>query len=263
MIEQTINPILIQTPILSIHWYGLLATTGIIIAAILFKKLTPTNIIPEKKQTKYITITTITVILGARLLSILSNLPYYIENPLKTLTIWEGGLAFHGGLIAGLITILILTKKDKLNKKQILNILDTITIAVLPTIILGRIGNFINSEFYGKITTLPWGIIFPEITAPRHPVQIYESITYLIIFLIMWKLKNKTLKKGTIFITTITLYGITRFLLEYLKDPQAITHIGPLTWGQAWSLPMIIIGITLLTKLKNKKINKPQNQKKT
>ena len=116
---------------------------------------------------------------------------------------------------------------------------------------IGRIGNFINQEFPGRFTTLPWGITYENIQGKRHPSQIYESIKNFIIFLILlnfYKIKN--LKKGTIFWFFILLYSLFRFLVEFVKEQQLLFL--NLTYGQLISIPLLILAVIMLTKIGKK-----------
>jgi len=153
-------------------------------------------------------------------------------------------LAFHGSLVA---VIIFGYWYCKTRKKDFYAIADVLVIPVALGLAIGRIGNFINVEFYGTITNLPWCVQFKGVEGCRHPVQLYESLKNFLIFGFLWYLKDKKMPKGFIFWSFIFLYGILRFFLEYLKVvPQ---YFLGLTWGQIWCIPMIIVSGFMLVKL--------------
>jgi phosphatidylglycerol:prolipoprotein diacylglycerol transferase len=159
------------------------------------------------------------------------------------LTIWNGGLSFHGGFTGIIIWTYIFTKKKKLHFYDLSDIL------VIPTafmLFLGRIANFINGELVGKITGLSWGVKFKGYEGFRHPTQIYEALKNLLIFFILLFLRNKNLKKGTLTWLFVLFYGILRFLIEFMKEPISYTFGIPT--GQALSMLMIIVSLYFLIK---------------
>ena len=250
MFIQTISPVLLDFGILKIRWYGLFYAIALLIgyylgSHILIKK----KVMSADQAQETFLYATIGVLVGARIGSIISDLPYYLAQPIKVFAIWEGGLAFHGGLVGGVVAGYIFCKRHKINFFEVIGIS---TMVALPGLALGRVGNFINAEFYGTVTSLPWGVVFPGVDGPRHPVQLYESIGYLAIFVIMWKFKDKVSSKQ-LFGMFLSGYALLRFPLEYLKDPTGITHIGILTWGQFWNIPMFVLGIWLMFFVRKKK----------
>jgi phosphatidylglycerol:prolipoprotein diacylglycerol transferase len=192
--------------------------------------------------------------IGARLGYVLFyNLKMYVDNPLEIPAFWHGGMSFHGGLI-GLLTVGILFCWK--NKKSFWKIAD-LMIATAPIGLgLGRIGNFINGELYGRVTQVPWGMIFPKgEPLPRHPSQLYESaLEGGVLFLILWFLKDKKLPAGSLLAIFLSFYGAFRFFVEFLRepDPQLGLILGPFTMGQVLSAFMIAGGIVLLLYLKRK-----------
>jgi len=187
-------------------------------------------------------------IIGARLLAVILNFNLYQDNLLKIFYIWQGGMAFHGGLIGAIIGTYFFCKKHKVH---FYDIADIISIPLALGLSLGRLGNFINQEFYGRLTNLPWGIHYDVVEGKRHPSQIYESIKNFIIFIFLLNFyKLKKLKKGVIFWLFIFLYSLFRFLVEFYKD-QPLLYLN-LTYGQIISIPLFILSIIILRKIGKK-----------
>jgi phosphatidylglycerol:prolipoprotein diacylglycerol transferase len=197
------------------------------------------------------------VILGGRLGYVLFyNLPYYLENPSKIFAVWEGGMSFHGGLIGVIIAVWIYSLVKKFN---LFDVLDVISILVPIGLGLGRIGNFINQELYGRAAYgVPWAMIFPTDPQklPRHPSQLYEFfLEGICLFTIMWLTKDKKLPVGI----RSSIFGIGyasfRIIAEFFRepDPQIGYILGFITMGQILSLLLLLTAIGLL--LLFKKLN--------
>ena len=183
MIIHNFDPVLIDLGILQIRWYSVAYILGIVLGwmyANKIIKLTSNNKYNFKQVTTtqfddLIVYLVIGIILGGRLgYVIFYNLEYYTQNLLEIFKLWQGGMSFHGGLIGIIISTILFSKKSNTNFFKFADIIS----CVAPIgILLGRMANFINGELYGKITTLPWGVIFPYAgNLPRHPSQIYEAI---------------------------------------------------------------------------------------
>jgi len=242
-----IDPIAINLETIQIHWYGIIMAFGFLLAYFISQKLAKYRNISKQDMSDYFMYFIISSIIGARLWAVILNYQNYINNPLEIFAVWHGGMAIHGGMAGAVIATYYFTKKRNLN------FYDMADIMVIPTALglaLGRIGNFINQEFYGKPTSLPWGIYFDNIKQKRHPSQIYESLKNLFIFSITLKLfLFKKLKRGTIFWIFISLYSILRFSIEFLKDMPTFLN---LTYGQIISIPLIILSIIMLRKIGSK-----------
>lgn len=246
--------------------YGLLFVTGIIIGFFVIKRMFKAEGVSEDWLDKLLIYMVLATIIGARLGHVLFYGPYtgpdgYFSNPANIFKVWEGGLASHGGAIAILIALYIYSKK--VTKKSMFWILDRV---VAPIAIAGcfiRLGNLVNHEIVGKPTDLPWGFKFynesfsnlvevnGELThVYRHPAQLYESISYILIFALLmylfWKtnLKQKT---GYIFgVFMVVLWG-ARFLVEFVKIPQETYELGiALNTGQLLSIPFVIAGFIIM-----------------
>lgn len=175
------------------------------------------------------------------------NLPDYIHHPLEIIAVWDGGMSFHGGLIGIVIAGWWFSKRTKL---PFWALADRVVIAAPIGLGLGRVGNFINGELYGRITNVPWGIVFPDGgPLPRHPSQLYEAfLEGLILFLILLWLSKRRMPDGFLLGTFLLGYGLFRFLIEFFRepDPQLGFVLGPFTMGQALCVIMAGLGILVL-----------------
>jgi len=255
-----INPSIIKFGSLDIRWYGFLYIVGFLVGYIFLRKLLKYREINLKKEEYENMLFTIMlgIIIGGRLGYILFyNLSYYFNHPLDILKVWEGGMSFHGGAIAVIILGYLFCKKHKLSFYQLAD-------PVLPLasigIGLGRLGNFINAELYGRVTNVPWAMIFPTDPQklPRHPSQLYEIfLEGIVLFVVSFLMLRKISKPGIVFWTWIGLYGLFRFLVEFVREPdtQLGFVLGPLTMGQVLSLLMLITSFIALIFLKRKSKN--------
>ncbi len=198
-------------------------------------------------------------IIGARLghLIFYENFLFYLQNPWLIFKVWEGGLASHGGIFALLISIYLFYRKIRGLYPQI-SLFTLSDFVAIPTMLVGvfiRIGNFMNQEIVGKATNLPWGITFLHpmdhaVAVARHPSQLYEAITYLLIFFFLvfyWYKKNGTMNAGRITAIAIFLAFFFRFLIEFTKYEQSVNMmpIGGLLMGHYLSIPMMLFGMGL------------------
>jgi|TARA_Y100000310_G_scaffold86075_1_gene82939 phosphatidylglycerol:prolipoprotein diacylglycerol transferase len=254
MIVHNFDPIMIDLGLFQIRWYSIAYILGIIIAwmyATKIIKLTTVNKynfeqIKKSEFDDLIIYLIIGIILGGRLGYVLFyNLEYYSENLFEIIKIWQGGMSFHGGLVGVIVSIIFFSKKTETNFFKFADIVS----CVAPIgIFLGRIANFINGELYGKISTLPWAIIFPNAgSIARHPSQIYEAFLEGIILFILINylaLKKKLLfKTGYISSLFLVAYSILRIFSENFREPDI--HLG--YFFNYFSMGVILSSITLLT----------------
>ena len=251
-----IDPILIDLGIIRVSWYGLMYIFGFLASYLLVRyqmKRKDFGVSRLEVENLYFYLI-LGLVIGARLGYVLFyNLKDYLADPLEIFAIWHGGMSFHGGLIGVLIVGILFSWK---NRKSFWKIADLIIVTAPIGLGLGRIGNFINGELYGRVTQVPWGIIFPKgDSLPRHPSQLYESaLEGGVLFLILWFLKDKKLPTGGLLAVFLSVYGVFRFFLEFFRepDPQLGFILGPFTMGQTLSALMIIGGIVLLFYLRKK-----------
>ena len=254
MFTHTISPVLLSIGPFTIFWYGFLFLLATLITFFFARKLlTEQNILAKKDADELAFLVILGAVIGARIGSVLSELSYYLSNPLDVFAFWNGGLAFHGGLVGGIFLGWLFLRKKKVN---FLSTAGLLSIPVPLALAIGRVGNFINAEFYGTVTSLPWGVLFPEIAGVRHPVQLYESAAYLLLFVLLFFLYKKQIQNTFLLAWFMIGYALIRFLLEFVKElPDFFIA---LTWGQFWSVPMFFVGVYLLTKQKiNKEVKKP------
>ncbi len=249
-----IDPVFIRIGPLAFRWYGLmyalsfLSAIFIIRTAAIRKKVK----ISQEEISDLILYVAIGVILGGRFGYILFYNPgFYLENPSKMIAVWEGGMSFHGGLIGVLIAGIFFCRRYRLSFYEVADI------AMLSGPIglgLGRIGNFINGELFGRETDVPWCMVFPQGgDLCRHPSQLYQAgLEGVALFLILWTLSYRDLPRGMIFWTFFLFYGIFRFVVEFFRqpDPQLGLILGPFSMGQFLSLPMFLIGAFMVWRLK-------------
>ena len=243
---------------IEIQWYGIAYASGFFLGLFYCKNLASKKItIDNKIFDDLILWIALGTIIGGRLgYVIFYDLGFYLNNiTLIVLDIRKGGMSFHGGMLGVIGSTYIYSKKKKLS---FLKIIDLISCAAPIGIFFGRITNFINSELWGKPTSLPWGVVFPNGGEyPRHPSQIYEAfLEGIVIFLVLnYFYKKKFLKEGYCASLFLMLYGIFRIIIEFVREPD--NHIGYImgnfvTNGILLSIPMIIVGCFIFLKVNGK-----------
>lgn len=252
-----INPILIEVGPFRLSWYGLMYVLGFAASYFLVRyqmKRKDFGVSKLEIENLYFYLI-LGLVIGARLGYVLFyDLAMYLADPLEIFAIWHGGMSFHGGLIGVLIVGILFCWK---NKKSFWKIADLIIVTVPIGLGLGRIGNFINGELFGRVTEVPWGMIFPKGgPLPRHPSQLYESaLEGGLLFLILWYLKDKKLPDGSLLGIFLILYGAFRFFVEFFREPdvQLGYILGPFTMGQVLCSVMILGGVCLMIYLKKRR----------
>lgn len=249
--QHNLDPVLFSIkPYISIHWYGtmyfLAFVCGWLIARFFAKR--PQSKFSPKNVEDLVSYVILGVILGGRLgYIVFYDLPYYLQNPLDMLKIWQGGMSFHGGFLGVLTALWLWAKK---NGKSFIDLTDFIAPCVPIGLFFGRIGNFINGELWGRETTVPWAVIFPTGgSVPRHPSQLYEAgLEGALLFLILFLLALKSPKRGVVSAVFCIGYGLARCFVEFYRvpDPQYGYFLGFVTMGQILCLPMFAAGFVLL-----------------
>lgn len=244
IIHQNISPEIFSLGPLTLRWYGLLYVSGLLIAYLLSeRRLLATGLLKKGDEGKPLNTILIGVVVGARLgYCLFYNFSYYAAHPLEVLYIWNGGLSFHGGLLGVMLALWFLGGQTSEGLYRWGDVFARYTPIGLG---LGRLGNFMNSELVGRPTNGSWGMVFDRVDQlPRHPSQLYEAcLEGLVLFLLLNWIGSRTQKTGVLFWTFIGFYGLFRFLLEFLREPDAQLGFvaGPLSLGQLLSLPMILI----------------------
>jgi len=261
IINWNVDPVIFWiTDTFPLKYYGLFFMTGLLLAHYIIKRIYIKENIPIENLEKLFIYIVVGTLLGARLGHCLFYDPsYYFQNPVEILLpikeigdsyqfIGFQGLASHGGAMGVLIAIALYCKKYKTN---FLWVLDRVTIVAPIAAAFIRFGNFMNSEIYGKPTDGSWGVVFQrDDLIPRHPSQLYEAFSYLLIFGILFlTYKNRAKEKanGLIFGVFLVLLFLTRFLIEFFKENQVGFESEMfINMGQVLSIPFIIIGLILI-----------------
>lgn len=264
-----LDPVAVNLGPLTIKWYGLAYMAGLLLGWLYIRHLikvpqlwpAETPPFPVQKVDDLLLYMTLGVVLGGRLGSVLFYEPgYYLKNPTEIYQIWKGGMAFHGALLGCGLAIWLFARRNGVSPWSTM---DLCAAAVPIGLLFGRLANFINGELFGRPTTLPWGMVFPDAIrqypefaplepTPRHPSQVYEAFFEgLVLFLLLRLLTHRLdgLKRpGLITGAFLIGYGIARSFCELFRqpDPSHAFTIGPFTPGITYSIPMVLLGLYFL-----------------
>lgn len=251
MIYSYINPIAAQWGPFKIYWYGLLYVVGFLLAWLLgrYRASLPKSGWSQEQVADLVFYAAVGVVVGGRLgYMLFYNLPYFIGNPISMFRVWEGGMSFHGGALGVVIALWLLARKYHKTFFQVADF--TVPLAPLG-LAAGRLGNFINEELWGRVTAVPWGIVYPHVGPERrHPSQIYEFLLEgILLFTILWIYSRKPRPCMAVTGMFLSCYGIFRCFAEVFRQPDiqyGFIAFDWLTMGQLLSFPMIVVGIALL-----------------
>lgn len=245
-----IDPVFLRIGPVQLRWYGLMYMLSFIIGFFVLRRLAKYRKLDISTDDLYdlLFYLILGVMVGGRIgYVIFYDLGSYLHDPLSIFAIWQGGMSFHGGFIGMIVAAWYITRKKRWN---FLDIADLVSAAAPIGLGLGRIGNFINGELYGRPTKVAWAMVFPEGgSMPRHPSQLYEALLEgLVLFLLLRWLYKKNFHRGTVFWALVGFYGLFRFLLEFVREPdtQIGFVLGPFTRGQELTFPMLIIGMAMM-----------------
>jgi prolipoprotein diacylglyceryl transferase len=248
-ITWNVNPEIVHIFGLTIRWYGILFALSFFLGYLIMTWIFNKEGIPLRQLDRLTTYMILGTVIGARLGHVLFYEPhYYLSHPLEILRIWQGGLASHGAAIGILVALYLFRRKSD---RTYLWVVDRIVIIVALSGFLIRTGNLMNSENLGKPTDLPWAFVFARVSdIPRHPTQLYEGLSYLLIFFYLlynYHKKNGHPKDGYLFgMFLILIFGV-RFFIEFLKEPQVdIEKTMALDLGQWLSIPFVALGVGLV-----------------
>ncbi|MEZ5070061.1 MAG: prolipoprotein diacylglyceryl transferase [Bacteroidales bacterium] len=259
-ITWNVDPEIFSIGKLSIRWYGLLFASAFLAGYMIFSRYLKTKRISSEMLDQLLIYIAVGTVIGARLGHCFFYEPeYFLANPLEILKVWKGGLASHGAAIGILLALWLYVRKHKFS---FLWLIDRIVIVVALGGAFIRLGNLFNSEIYGGATSLPWGFEFVRDrlydpitgailpTVPRHPTQLYEALSYIAIFLVLFFYYRKNFEKmrdGFIFGVFMILLFAARFFIEFVKNDQVAFESGmKLNMGQWLSLPFIAAGVAMI-----------------
>lgn len=248
-----VDPVLIELGPFVIRWYALAYIAGLVIGwrwCLMLAKRPPLFVTAEAID-DFLVWATLGVVLGGRLGYVFFYKPdYYLANPLEALQVWHGGMSFHGGALGVVLAIVLFCRQRRIN---FFAFGDIIVCAAPIGLFFGRIANFINSELWGRVTDVPWAMVFPNGgPLPRHPSQLYEaSLEGIFLFFVINGLERSTTireRPGALSGVFLIGYGVARIIAELFREPDAFLGFLAfgLTMGQILSLPFILIGLVLL-----------------
>lgn len=247
------DPVLVSVGPFVVRWYALSYLAGFVFAwryCMMLARQNPSG--PTAKQyDDFLTWAVIGTVLGGRLGYVLFyNFEYYLSNPREILEVWHGGMSFHGGMLGVIFAAFLFIRKNKIS---FFSFTDLLACATPFGLGMGRVANFINGELYGRVTDVPWGIVFPRGGAlPRHPSQLYEALleglVLFIILAVMARIPKIREKHGMLSGFFLTGYAIFRFVIEFFREPDS--QLGFLfsgaTMGQLLCVPMFLFGMFLI-----------------
>ena len=249
-----LSPIALDLGFFAIRWYSLAYIAGILIGWWYLLKLLaqPGAPMARRHADDMVFYATLGILLGGRLAYVFFYQPSILQHPIDILKLWEGGMSFHGGVIGVSLGIIWLARKHQLDW---LRLHDYIACCVPFGLLFGRLANFVNGELWGRVTDVPWAVIFPgEYAAglPRHPSQLYEAglegiLLFIVLATMFWK-TDARYQPGKLVGTFLVGYGFSRFFVEFFREPDV--QLGTLSWGltmgQTLTLPMILGGTYLI-----------------
>jgi phosphatidylglycerol:prolipoprotein diacylglycerol transferase len=249
LVHPDIDPIAFSIGPLAVRWYGLMYLAGFAIGWWLGLRRIKQGAAPitRPQLDDLLFLIVLGVILGGRLGYVLFYKPgYYASHPLEIFAIWQGGMSFHGGLLGVMLAMAFAAWRHRVDY---LRLMDFVAPLCPLGIAAGRMGNFINGELWGRVTDLPWGMVFRGAgDAPRHPSQLYQfALEGVLLFVILWWYSSKPRPRGAVSALFLIGYGVFRFVAEFAREPDAFLGylaMG-LTMGQWLCLPMIAGGLWL------------------
>ncbi|MXY39373.1 MAG: prolipoprotein diacylglyceryl transferase [Rhodospirillaceae bacterium] len=265
----SIDPVLVRIGPVEIRWYALAYVGGLAFAWWFMRRLAGTRpagsragsrILDDRAVDDLMFWATLGVIVGGRLGYVIFYKPgFYLENPERILALWQGGMAFHGGLIGVALAIVLFCRKRRID---MFSAGDLAACAVPLGLLLGRLANFVNGELWGRVSDVPWAMVFPGGgPLPRHPSQLYEAVLEgLLLFAVinLWRRRTGALDRpGELTGLFCAGYGIARFIVEFFRQPDAFLPgsgflFGFVTMGQLLSLPLVALGVWLILRARKR-----------
>ncbi len=264
-----LSPIALDLGFFQLRWYSLAYLAGIFLGYWYLLKLLkqPGAPMARRHADDLVFYASLGIILGGRLGYVLFyNLPYYLDHPIDILKLWDGGMSFHGGVIGTSLGLLYLARREGL---QWLRVHDYVACTVPFGLFFGRLANFVNGELWGAPASLPWAVRFPEVVGglqvlgpPRHPSQLYEAlleglVLMAILGVMFWRTQARY-EPGKLVGAFIFFYGIFRFAVEFVREPDSqLTEFARTTglhMGQWLTVPMILGGIYLMATANKRRV---------
>jgi len=252
LVHPQFDPIAFHLGPLAIRWYGLMYLAGFVLFVVLGKYRARQNLLTgwhPRDVDDMLFFGVFGVIIGGRLGYVLFYKPeyYFFAHPLEVFALWQGGMSFHGGFLGVLLALVFFARS---RHKRWLEVTDFVAPLCPLGLAAGRLGNFINGELWGRPTSEPWGMVFPQVDSlPRHPSQLYEfGLEGLALFALLWLYARRRRPVGAVSGLFLIGYGVFRFVVEYAREPDnflGVLALG-LSMGQWLSLPMIVAGIALM-----------------
>ena len=266
-----IDPVLVSIGPIPIRWYSLAYIAGLILGYLWVRaNLSQTQTVQARAMDDLFLWIIVGVVAGGRLGSVLfygfqQDPQRYLSDPMAWLSVWDGGMSFHGGFLGVLLAVIIWSRFNR--GTQCWEVTDLLAISAPIGLFFGRIANFINGELYGRPTDLPWAMRFPtygptgqrdQWTEPRHPSQLYESflegLVLLVVLNLLWRNASIRAQAGMVTGGFIAGYGFFRFMVEFVRKPDngieaglfTFAGLGGFTTGQELSFPMIVIGLAII-----------------
>jgi len=248
MLYPKISPYFLKIGSFELRWYGLAYLLGFLLGFLLVKpELKKKFGLSSDEAMTFLTWLIAGVIVGGRVGYVLFyDFGYYLSHLLEIVALWHGGMSFHGGVIGVCVALFWFSKQHNIS---FLGLMDLVAWVAPLGIFFGRVANFVNGELYGRISTVPWAMVFPN-GGPflRHPSQLYEALGEgLILFLLLTVLKFRSKTPGVLLGVAFVLYGSIRFFLEFFREPDAQLGfvLASLSMGQLLCLAMISFGLVL------------------
>lgn len=247
-----IDPVAFSLGSFKVHWYGIMYLFAFVSAWLvaMHRAKQPGALINKAQVENLITYGAFGVILGGRFgYVVFYNFDYWLTDPLWLFRVWEGGMSFHGGLLGVIVAMMIYAKRVD---RSFIGLMDFVAPMVPLGLGFGRLGNFIGQELWGRVTDVPWAIVFPKAMDPegvgRHPSQLYQAcLEGLLLFIIVFWFSAKPRPRGAISGIFLIAYGTFRFATEFVREPdKGVALVGWMTRGQLLSLPMFAVGLGLL-----------------
>jgi phosphatidylglycerol:prolipoprotein diacylglycerol transferase len=251
LVHPQFDPVAFSIGPIAVRWYGLMYLVGFVLFVVLGRMRARRSFLTGWRASDVddmLFYGVFGVILGGRLGYVLFYKPlYYLAHPLEIFAVWQGGMSFHGGFLGVLAALWVFAR---VRRKRWLEVTDFVAPLCPLGLAAGRLGNFINGELVGRVTDVPWAMVFPQVdNLPRHPSQLYQFAGEgVALFFILWVYASRPRPMGAVSGLFLAGYGTFRLLAEYAREPDAFLGYlaGGFTMGQLLSLPMVLIGLGLM-----------------